>query len=1565
MVLLERLADARRNGHRVLAVVRGSAVNQDGASNGLTAPNGPSQQRVIRQALADAGLAATQVDAVEAHGTGTVLGDPIEAQALLATYGQGREQDRPLWLGSIKSNIGHPQAAAGVAGLIKMVLALQHGVLPRTLHAGEPSTKVDWSSGAVSLLTEEVPWPRSDEPRRAGVSSFGVSGTNAHVILEEAPPTALAPGEASSSPVSSLAPREAPSSPSSAASVPAEDVPGGVLGAGVLPWVVSGRGTEGLRGQGRTLLEWVEGDPALRLADVGLSLAVSRSGLEDRAVLVGGGRESLMEGLRALARGEDAPGLVRGSVRGAGSGLAFLFTGQGAQRVGMGRELCEALPVFAGAFEEACGHLDGLLGRSLREVVFGETAGRERARDSEGSGGERPESGDAGGRGLLDETLFTQAGLFALEVALFRLLEDWGLCPDYLVGHSIGELVAAHVAGVLSLEDACTLVAARGRLMGALPRGGAMVALAASEGAVLEVLGGFEDRVSLAAVNGPEAVVISGEEDVVLGLAAVFEERGCKTKRLRVSHAFHSPRMDGMLAEFEALAAGLSFSAPQIPIVSNLTGEPVSAEQVCDPGYWVRHAREPVRFLDAVRWLDGRGVGSLLELGPDGVLSAMAQDCLAGGGAGGRGGARAAAVPVLRGGRPEVRALTSALAELWVRGVHVEWGRAFEGTGARLAQLPTYAFQRRRYWLQPQAAGLGDVASAGLDVGDHPLLDAVLPLAEGGGWLFTGLLSLERTPWLAEHVVMGSVLVPGTTHVELALHVARVAGCDTVQELVMEEPVVLSEHERVALQVAVGAPDASGRRVLTIHTSRQTQHVGESLQEGAAQDERVWTRHVSGVLASSGASAQDRRRALEAQAASATGGVWPPSEADPVPADELHDLLAEVGFEYGPIFKGARAIWRRGEGIFAEVHLPEEHHAQARTYGIHPALLDASVQATALSKSRLQQMVIPFSWSGVSAYASGACALRVCLSPAPDGGVSLIATDELGAVVLAYDSLMLREVYREQIERLRSGGGGSLLRVEWEPLAAARAGEPRGPGERSWSRPSSWPRRPPGSRVRSGAGEEGAGGEGAAAVAAAVSACTRRVLGLMQGWLAREGLGESTMVVLTRGALAVGEGADVPGLEQAAVWGLVRSAQSEHPGRFVLVDLDGERASWDALPGALANASSAEESQLAIRAGVAFVPRLRSVARPASPTRQDEADGERGAAEEGASRVAPPSGELGSRFDAHGTVLVTGGTGGLGALLARHLVVSARGAPPPARQPAWGAGARCRGARGGAGGAGSAGTDRGVRRRRPRAAGGVDRVDLRGAPVARGGARRGGARRRGARLADGGAGRRGARAEGERRAAPARADAGRRPHGVRAVLLGGGHAGPPGSGQLRGGQRAPGRAGRSPPCVRAAGRLDRLGPVGAGGRHGRPPDRRRPGAGRAHGDGVAHAAGGPRALRRRGRAGGGAARRDASPGGSAARTGRGGSAAADVARPGPRAAARRRRRARHAGQAPRGRARARARAGCVGLCVRPGRRGSRVRLAGCDRGAADLQGAGLRLACGHRVPQPVERRDRA
>ncbi|MES4908498.1 type I polyketide synthase [Streptomyces sp. NPDC000395] len=1156
LVALERLSDARRNGHDVVAVLRGSAVNQDGASNGLTAPNGPSQQRVIRQALADAGLSAPDVDAVEGHGTGTPLGDPIEAQALLATYGRRPAEAAPLWLGSVKSNIGHAQAAAGVAGVIKMAMALRHGALPRTLHVDAPSSHVDWSAGAVRLLTEPVPWPAGGRARRAGISSFGISGTNAHVILEEAPEPERGPGDLATRP----------------------DRPA--------PWLVSGATEEALRAQTDRLLAHLEDHPGLRPLDVAYSLATSRSALDHRVAL--------------LATGDGVVELARGTA-GGGRKTAFLFAGQGSQRPGMGRELYDRFPEFAGALDAVFAHLDTQLDRPLRDVVFAEP--------------DTPEAAE------LDRTEYTQPALFAFEVALFRLLESWGVAPDQVAGHSIGEIAAAHVAGVLSLADACALVAARGRLMQALPAGGAMVSLQATEEEVTPLLADHADRVSLAAVNGPRSVVIAGAEDAVLQLAARFAADGRKTRRLAVSHAFHSPLMEPMLEDFRRIAGTLTYQAPRTPLVSTLTGHPATAEEIGSPDYWVRHAREAVRFDDAVRRLGDQGVGTFVDIGPDAVLSALARDIL------GERTPEAAVVPLCRKDRGEEASVVAALAGLYVAGAGVRWEAFFAGSGARRVELPTYAFQRERYW-SAALPSAHDASGLGLTPARHPLLGAEVELAGSQGVLFTGRLSVGSHPWLADHVVGGTALFPGTGFLELATRAGDQVGCSRVEELTLAEPLAVGERDTVAVQLWAGAPDASGRRELSLYS------------RPAEAPDHPWTRHATGTLAP-GAPHEAPYEAPYAASGDTPydtpgGAAWPPPGAEPVEVDGFYERTAADGFAYGPLFQGLRAVWRRGDEVFAEAVLPEEAR-DAASFGLHPALLDAALHAVSFvdlgagGGGRL-----PFSWNGVSLHAGGASALRVRLARVGTDAVALTATDPAGAPVLSVDSLVLRLVSPDTMPQ--QGGAvarDALFRLDWVPV-------PR--GER-------------------GAAADGATGvveltdataAGLAALAALESApdtvsvtigspeftdvaevhrAVARALELIQAWLAEDRFAHSRLVFVTRGAVAADDDAPATDLAAAAAWGLVRSAQSENPGRFVLLDLDTADGTPSEDHGVLSAhlhaVLASGEPQAVVRDGVLRVGRL--------------------------ARLAPDEDAI-QPWDGAGTVLITGGTGGLGGELARHLV---------------------------------------------------------------------------------------------------------------------------------------------------------------------------------------------------------------------------------------------------------------------------------------------------------------------
>ncbi|MFH8978998.1 SDR family NAD(P)-dependent oxidoreductase, partial [Streptomyces sp. NPDC017890] len=1185
MVLLERLSDARRNGHEVLAVIRGSAVNQDGASNGLTAPNGPSQQRVIRQALATAGLSTADVDAVDAHGTGTTLGDPIEAQALLATYGRDRDPEQPLWLGTVKSNIGHTQAAAGVAGVIKMVLALRHRTLPKTLHVSRPTTHVDWSAGAVSLLTEPMPWPESGRPRRGAVSAFGVSGTNVHLILEEAPepePTPPAPP----APDGTGAADERPTSPVH------------------VPVPLSGRTEEALRDQARRLLGHLAEHPGLPLADLGRTYATGRTQFEHRAVVLADGHPTVVDALTALAAGSGTGALVQGVARGERR-TAFVFPGQGSQWVGMATELIGSSPVFAGRMRECAAALSSYVDWSLFDVL--EDAGE------------------------LERVDVVQPALWAVMVSLAELWRSHGVRPAAVVGHSQGEIAAACVAGALSLDDAAKVVALRSKAILALSGLGGMVSVALPVEDVRERL---TDALSVAAVNGPSSVVVSGDDAQLDALLAACEADGIRARRVPVDYASHSAHVEGIHNELLAVLAGLEPRTADVPFFSTVTADWLDTTTM-DAEYWYTNLRRTVRFEEATRALVEQGYGVFVEASAHPVLTIGIQETLD------DARAQGAAVGTLRRGEGNERRFLTSLAEAHTQGAAVDWTTVLAGAGALRADLPTYPFQRQRYWVDVPYSALDPVTAVGLNGTEHPLLGAGVDIAGGDGVLFTGLLSTRTHPWLADHAVAGVILLPGTAFVELALHAGDRAGLDLVEELTLEAPLVLPEHGAVQLQVVVEAPDETGRRPLTVHARPV------DLTDGADPAEQPWVRHAGGVLARNAATAP------------ATQTAWPPAGAQPVDVTDLYERMADGGYGYGPAFQGLRAAWISDDEVYAEVALPEEVRSDAARYGLHPALLDAALHASALggllddgASARL-----PFAWTGLSLHATGASVLHVRLTRTGHESISLTVADGTGAPVATAANLAFRPLDAEQLQGTVTAGGAALFRVEWTSLPAPA---PALPGGERWAVLGADGTELTGALKAAGAAPEvfpdlaalrdhvraGAPAPDTVLLSLAhppaattelpgrVRAAVSDGLALVQEWLADESLDASRLVLVTRQAVATRTGAPADDLLGAAVSGLVRSAQSENPGRFVLVDLDTDDRSHRLLPTALVTG----EPQLALHEGEIRVPRLHR----ATPVETPAAD--------------PANAADGPRFDPEGTVLVTGGTGTLGSLVTRHLV---------------------------------------------------------------------------------------------------------------------------------------------------------------------------------------------------------------------------------------------------------------------------------------------------------------------
>ncbi|MGK5529494.1 type I polyketide synthase [Streptomyces sp. URMC 129] len=1132
LVVLERLSEARARGHRVLALVRGSAVNQDGASNGLTAPNGPSQQRVIREALSNAGLTGADVDVVEGHGTGTRLGDPIEAQALLATYGREHSRERPLWLGSVKSNIGHTMAAAGVGGVIKMVEALQRGVLPPTLHVDEPTPHVDWSGGGVRLLTEVREWPSTGRPRRAGVSSFGISGTNAHVILEQAPQTEQAETSQSSSPVSSA------------------DAPVG--------WVLSARSEEALRAYAQRIAAAADSD--LSVVDVAATLA-ARTAFEHRAVVVGATREQLRAGLTSLAQGHASDDVVTGV---AGTGKAVLvFPGQGSQWDAMARDLYATTPVFRERLDECARAISAHVDWDLHQVLLTDE-----------------------GAGLLVRVDVVQPALFAVMVSLAALWESHGLRPAAVVGHSQGEIAAACVAGALSLEDAARVVTLRSRALRVLAGQGGMVSVALPADQIRPRLEQWDGDIDIAAINGPASTVVSGSAQALDGLQAVFDTEGIRTRRIPVDYASHSPHIEQIRDRILDLLAPIRPQSSRIPFYSTVTAERIDTTEL-DAGYWFRNLRSPVEFEATTRLLLEDGYNTFIESSPHPVLVTGIQETIDDTDTD----TSARTFGTLRRDSGDLISFLHATAHAFTAGA----AAAHHHDGHHV-KLPGYPFQRDRYWLKPGTSH--NVSNAGLTTADHPLLGAV---TEGAtSTVLTGRISPDTHPWLADHKVAGTTVLPGAAFIELALYAADQVGYGTIRELTVQTPLLIPEHGALRLRVEVGEPtDADGARPIRVDARPDT-GTGTS-----------WTCHATGILDTGTPSADWDLT------------TWPPPGAEPL--DISYDTLDTHGYHYGPTFQGLQKMWHHNDHIYAEITLPTDPD----TFHLHPALLDATLHAACGDGPGLAT-----TWRGVAVHGIGAAVLRGRVSPNRAGSVSILLADGVGDPVAEVGGVSITPITSGQLQAAKAAQLHALYRVAWVDHHDAKSL----PRKANWAVVGA-------DTLLAGAGltaagvhtqaypELGALAEAGEAVpdylvftvaeGGEVAATARETWHQVQALLATEALASVTAVFLTSSAVSAFSDAAIE-LAGAAVSGLLRSAQAENPGRFVLVDVDADQESWRVLPRAV----TLGEPHLALRRGKIRVPRLAPV-KPASAPEQHD--------------------------NSAGTVLITGGTTAIGERLARHL----------------------------------------------------------------------------------------------------------------------------------------------------------------------------------------------------------------------------------------------------------------------------------------------------------------------
>ena len=1136
VLALERLSDARSNGRPVLATIRGSAVNQDGASNGPMSPNGPSQERVIRQALANAGLQVKDIDVVEAHGTGTTLGDPIEAGALLATYGQDRKA--PLRLGSLKSNIGHTQAAAGAAGVIKMVMAMREGVLPKTLHVDQPSSKIDWSAGDIELLTEPRRWEAGGRPRRAGISSFGLSGTNAHVIVEEARPE-RDPAEASSD-ADGAGPQDAkPVLP------------------GWYPLPLSARSQPALAQTAARLASRLRDDPGLDPVDVAHSLATTRASFEHRAAVVARGPGQVLDALDSLARGEANADVATGVAR-ARRRPIFLFGGQGSQWQQMGLELIDSSPFFAERIDACEQALAPFVDWSLAEVLR-----------------------DAGGE-WLDRFEIVQPALFAVMVSLAELWRELGVEPVGVVGHSQGEIAAAYVAGGLSLGDAARIVALRAKALTRIAGQGGTLSVSLSVSELRPRLEPFAGKISLAAMNGPASQVVSGDPGAVAELQVACERDGVRVRQVAIDCAAHSAQMDPLREELLEAFAPIAPRTGTIPFHSTVTGEVIDTAEL-DPGYWYRNLRQTVRFEPVLRSLLERGSSVFIEVAPHPLLGFGVQETIDDA----RQNDKAVVLGTLRRGEGGPRRFALSLAEASAHGVPVDWEAAFGTAEAKTVPLPTYPFQRSRYWLE-QAGDSSDARALGQMPAEHPLVGASLSTAAGQQLLLTGRVSRASHPWLADHLVAGVALLPAAVFLELALRAGEEAGCETVEELKLVDPVVLPTQGAVQIQVAVEEADGDGRRAISIHT--RPEPGPDDLRESGPG----WACNARGVL---------RRGAAEDLAPPT---AWPPPGAEPIDVDRLHDQLADHGIELGIAFQVVEAAWRCKGAIYAEV-APAEEQAEGPTrfFGPHPALLQAALQLASLTGEggMREGAELPASVGAASLCPGASGAFRVWLTAPGEGGVSLGFATGDGAPLGSIRDLANGPVPAARLEEARRGT--QLLRLDWLEVEA--------PADSGAIAPDFVVEDPFGSEPA----EE--------TPPLTAQAAAARTLKLLQGWIAEERPEDSRLAILTRGAVAAG-GDEAADFAATPIWGLVRSAQAEHPDSFALIDSDDSELSRERLPAALL--AAANEPQLAIREGRLLAPRLV----PAAV--EDEAQA----------------------LDPESTVLVTGAGDGLGALVSAHLV---------------------------------------------------------------------------------------------------------------------------------------------------------------------------------------------------------------------------------------------------------------------------------------------------------------------